>query len=157
MTTTSCKSPPCNNFLCTDDYTYFLQSFCIIDLHNVDPESANNTSYGFAVYFGVEILISIYFIKKATQQARFIKNYNRLNKDDKTYCKFSLMIMSWLRINLICIIVSRLVAMGAMLSGNRFGDWNYQPGSPNKHFIHFSFCEESLFGNIFQNVLGTLL
>ena len=64
--TETCTIPPCNNFKCTDDYTYFLQSFCIIDLQDVDPSSANNTSYAFAAYFGVEILISFYFIKKAT-------------------------------------------------------------------------------------------
>ena len=60
---------PMNNHMCTDDYSYWLQSFCLIDMHIDDPSLANNTSYALAAYFGVVILISFYFMKKAALKA----------------------------------------------------------------------------------------
>lgn len=76
---------------CENDFHYWVEKFCI----NVDREF---WSWIIAVYFFLEIIMSMWMFQQTFVKIKKIKHYDKRNPDDLTYCQLSLKIMNWIRL-----------------------------------------------------------
>ena len=77
---------------CPDNYSYWMEQFCF-----KEDEAAFWTCVAIFLLF-VESGVAIFFIKKSKKTIQKITFYDPNNKDNKTYCMFSLWIIRLMQI-----------------------------------------------------------